>query len=350
MQENIEKMTKEMVETSEKLWKGYQMLSEINDVDIATAEKELVFQVDKLRLFRYASDKRTCKVPLLMVYALVNRFEMLDLQPDRSFVRNMLSLGIDVYVIDWGYPTKQDRYLTMNDYINGYIGDCVDHIRKTHKIPKVNLLGICQGGTFSTIFSALHPNKVQTLTTLVAPFDFNTEDGLLFKWSRDLDVDKVVDGNDGLVPGEFLNYGFDLLKPLSKVKKFNSLPDMMADKGKLMNFLRMEKWVADSPAQAGECYRQFIKDLYQQNKLIKGDLVIDGMKVNLKNITMPVLTIYASDDHLVPPSATRPLNDHVGTKDKELYEFPGGHIGVFVGNRSQKELAPKVSTFIKDRS
>ncbi|TAF33783.1 MAG: class III poly(R)-hydroxyalkanoic acid synthase subunit PhaC [Cytophagales bacterium] len=350
MQENIEKITKEMVATSEKLLKGYQMLSEIEDVDLATAEKELVFQVDKLRLFRYVSEKRTCKVPLLMVYALVNRFEMLDLQPDRSFVRNMLNAGIDVYVIDWGYPTKQDRYLTMHDYINGYIGDCVDYIRKTHKIPKVNLLGICQGGTFSTIFSALHPNKVQTLTTLVAPFDFDTEDGLLFKWSRSLDVDKVVDCNDGLVPGEFLNMGFDMLKPLSKVKKFNSLPDMMTDKAKLMNFLRMEKWVADSPSQAGECYRQFIKDLYQNNKLIKGELIIDGEKVNLKNITMPVLNIYASDDHLVPPSATKPLNEHVGTKDKELYEFPGGHIGVFVGNRSQKELAPKVANFIKDRA
>jgi polyhydroxyalkanoate synthase len=122
---------------------------------------------------------------------------------------------------------------------------------------------------------------------------------------------------------------------------------MMDDKDKMMNFLRMEKWVADSPSQAGECYRQFIKDLYQQNKLIKGELIIDGQKINLKNITCPVMTVYAEADHLVPPSATKPLNDVISSKDKELYGFPGGHIGVFVGNRSQKELGPKVSNWLK---
>jgi polyhydroxyalkanoate synthase len=273
----------------------------------------------------------------------------MDLQPDRSLIRNLLGLGVDIYLVDWGYPTRPDRYLSLDDYINGYIDDCVEHIRQTTGAAKVNLLGVCQGGTMSTIYSALHPEKVNSLITMVTPIDFNTEDGLLFKWSRDLNVDSIVDSYGGIVPGDFLNFGFDLLKPFGKLRKYNNLGSMLDDKDKLMNFLRMEKWVGDRPDQAGEAYRQFIKDLYQQNKLIKGELVV-GEKVDLKKIDMPLLNIYASDDHMVPPSATKPLNDYVSSKDKQLYEFPGGHIGVFVGGRSQKELGPTIAKWLKDRS
>ncbi len=341
---------KEFSKTTEQLIKGYEVLQTVEQIDVATATKQLVWQEDKVRLFHYQNDNVTCPVPIIISYALVNRFDMMDLQPDRSLIRKLLSLGMDIYVIDWGYPTRADRYVTLNDYINGYIDDCVDFVRQHHKIAKVNLLGVCQGGTFSLIYSALHPNKVQNLVTLVTPVDFSVEDGLLFKWSKHLDIDKIVDSNGGLVPGDFLNFAFDMLKPTAKMKKMQSIPDLFDDKAKLMNFLRMEQWVADSPAQAGECFRQFIKELYQQNKLLKGELVLGGKKVNLKNITMPILTIYAAEDHLVPPSATKPLNDAVGSTDKTLYEFPGGHIGVFVGARSQKELGPTISKWYMERS
>ena len=350
MLENLDAISKEVKQTTEKLVKGMEILGKIDNIDVATAEKEQVWQDGKVKLFRYKNDKVTCNVPILISYALVNRFDMMDLQPDRSIIRKLLSLGMDIYVIDWGYADRAERFLSMDDYINGFIDDCVDYIRKTHKISKINLLGVCQGGTFSLIYSALHPNKVKNLVTLVTPVDFDTEDGLLFRWSRHLDVDKLVDSYGGVVPGDFLNIAYDMLKPLAKVKKYNNLPNMMEDEAKLLNFLRMEKWVNDSPNQAGECFRQFIKDLYQANKLVKGELVVGGKHVSLKNVSMPILTIYAAEDHLVPPSATKPLNDLVGSEDKQLYEFPGGHIGVFVGARSQKELGPTIAEWYKKRS
>lgn len=237
----------------------------------------------------------------------------------------------------------------MDDYVNGYINNCVDHIRKAHKLEKINILSICQGGTLSLIYTALHQNKVKNLVTHVTPVDFSTNDGLLFRWSRDMDFDLLVDANDGIVPGDFLNQGFDLLKPMMKVQKQQALTNSLDDKNKLLNFLRMEKWISESPGQAGECFRQFMKELYQQNKLVKGELVVGKKKVNLKNITCPLLNIYATEDHLVPPAATIPLNDLVGSRDKELYSFKGGHIGVFVGGKSQKELAPAVTSWLKER-
>ncbi len=347
---DMKNIMKEMGEMNTRLIKAGETLTEIDEIDVGTAPKDLVYEEDKLKLYRYRQKgKKTCKTPILIVYALVNRQYMLDLQPDKSVIRNLLRHGLDLYIIDWGYPTKADMYLTLDDYINEYLNNCVDFIRKSTKKDKVNIMGICQGGTFSAIYAALYPEKIKNLITLVAPFDFKTDDGLLFSWSRHMNVDTLVDAY-GTIPGDFLNSGFLMLMPFNlHIKKYVDMLNIVGDKEKFLNFLRMEKWIFDSPAQAGECLRQFIKDCYQENKLIKGELIIGEKVVDLSNITMPLLNIYAVADHLVPPAATKPLNDLVGTSDKTLYEFKGGHIGVFVGSRSQKELAPAISKWVHER-
>jgi len=341
---------KELSEVNTKLIKGTETLVGIDEIDVGTAPKELVYKEDKLTLYHYTQEgKVTCNVPVLIVYALVNRQYMLDLQPDRSIVRNLLQHGLDLYIIDWGYPTKADMYLTLDDYIDGYLNNCVDVIREKTGNDKITLMGICQGGTFCGIYSALYPEKVKNLVTLVAPFDFSTNDGLLFSWAKNMNVNALVD-TYRVIPGDFLNAGFLMLMPFTlNIGKYVDMLDVTQEKESLLNFLRMEKWIFDSPGQAGECLRQFIRDCYQGNKLVKGELKVGERLVDLKNITMPLLNIYASADHLVPPAATRPLNNLVGSTDKSLYEFKGGHIGVFVGSKSQKELAPAISKWLHER-
>lgn len=344
------KMINEVLGANEKLLKSYETLSQIKEIEIAQTAKTEVYAEDKLKLYHFNRETpATIKTPVLIVYALVNTWKMMDLQPDRSYIKNLLHLGCDVYVIDWGYPTKGDRYLSIDDYVNGYINNCVDIVRKKHEINKVNIMSVCQGGTLSTIYTSLHQQKVKNLVTLVTPIDFSTNDGLLFRWSKDIDFDKLVESNYGLIPGEFLNQGFEMLKPMMKFQKQQGLFSALDDKDKMLNFLRMEKWINDSPAQAGECFRQFMKDLYQGNKLVKGELVVGENTIDLKNITCPLMNVYATEDHLVPPSAVLPLNDCVSSTDKELFGFKGGHIGVFVGSRSQKELAPAVVDWLKNR-
>jgi polyhydroxyalkanoate synthase subunit PhaC len=347
---NQTNMFNELNNTATKLTNSYTAFKNLPEITLATTPKTQVYTDDKLTLYRFNRETpATTKTPVLIVYALVNTWQMMDLQPDRSYVTNLLNQGLDVYLIDWGTISQQDKYNTMNDYINGYVNNCVDYILGHHKLDKINLMGICQGGTFSTIYSAIHPQKVKNLITLVTPIDFSTNDGLLFKWAKDMDFDALVKNYNGIIPGSFLNVGFEMLKPMMKINKGQGLMNAINDEEKLLNFMRMEKWIADSPDQAGACYLQFMKDLYQSNKLINGELVIGKHIVNLKNITMPLLNIYATEDHLVPPSATIPLNDYVGTKDKEIYSFKGGHIGVFTGARSQKELAPTVGKWLMSR-
>ena len=348
---DAKKFFKEVSEINSKLIKAAETLTEIDEIDVGSSPKDFIYGEDKLKLYHYRPvGEVTCKVPVLIVYALVNREYMLDLQPDRSLVRNLLQKGIDLYIIEWGYPTKVDMYLSLDDYINGYLNNCVDFIRETTGHEKISLMGICQGGTFSTMYSALYPEKVKNLVDLVAPFDFAPNDALLFRWSKHMNADYTKDAYR-IVPGSFLNLAFLMLMPFTlNISKYMDLLDTVEDKEKCLNFLRMEKWIFDSPGQAGCAYREFIKECYQDNKLIKGELMLGDKRVDLKNITMPLLNIYASADHLVPPAATKPLNDLVGSTDKSLYEFKGGHIGVFVGSKSQKELAPLISNWLHERS
>ena len=347
---NISGMMEEMTKTSEKLVKGYELLSKMDEVEIATTPKELVWQKDLVKLYHYKRETpATCKIPVLVSFAIMNRHDVLDLQPDRSLIKKLLEEGLDIYIMDWGYPQRQHRYLTMEDYILDFMGGAVDFVRKSTGSPKIHKMGICQGGTFSTIYASLFPEKLQSLTVYVAPFDFKGNECMLYRWTKDIDVDTMVDSL-GIIPADMLSAGFGALKPSMDISKYFGVMDMMGDEAKMTNFLRMEKWKADTPDLAGEMFRKYIKDLFRDNKLIKGEMTLGGMKVDLKNLTMPFLNVYATEDNIIPNTSTIPVNDAIGSKDKELYAFPGGHIGVFVGAKSQKELAPKVAQWVMSKS
>jgi polyhydroxyalkanoate synthase len=347
-----EKLSEEMLDFSRKLGKGVENLLNADKIDTGVSPREVVYREDKLALYRYQGAEGVPQnpVPTLIVYALVNRPYMTDIQEDRSTIKGLLAQGQDVYLIDWGYPDQADRALTLDDYINGYIDRCVDHIRKSHGLEQINVLGICQGGAFSLCYAALHPDKVANLVTMVTPVDFKTPDNMLSAWVQHMDVDLLVD-TMGNVPGELLNWTFLSLKPFSLTgQKYVSMVDLLDDEKKVKNFLRMEKWIFDSPDQAGETFRQFIKDFYQENRLIEGGLQIGGQDVELKNVTCPVLNIYAMQDHLVPPDASKALKGRAGSRDYTELAFPGGHIGIYVSGKAQKEVTPAIGQWLSERS
>jgi polyhydroxyalkanoate synthase len=359
IQISVDKAIHEFTELNQKMVKGIELLSRLkeDDIQVGTAPKEVVYREDKLKLYHFTPVvQKPFKIPLLFSYALVNRWMVADLQEDRSLIRNLLKEGIDIYLIDWGDPTRMDRWLTIDDYVNGYIDSCVDFIREQHGLAKINLLGICQGGTLATCYTALHPEKIKNLVLTVTPIDFhadkeeeNEEWGLLNVWSRHLDIDPMIDAL-GNVPAELLNFSFMLVRPMSlNVKKYTDIIDIIDNEKQMMNFLRMEKWLNEGPDSAGEAYRQFIKDFFQENKLIKNEVMLGDQRVDLRNITVPVLNCFANQDHLVPPKSTRALGKYVGTDDYAELEVPAGHIGFYVSGKSQKMLAPGIAKWLKER-
>ncbi|NDC41272.1 MAG: alpha/beta fold hydrolase [Chitinophagia bacterium] len=263
-------------------------------------------------------------------------------------MKKLIDEGLDIYIMDWGYHTRADRYITMRDYVEVYMNGAVDFLRRRHGVQQIHKMGICQGGTFSMIYACLYPEKLKSLTTYVAPYDFDSAKCMLNTWSKYLDVDAMVDAV-GTVPGEMIDSGFGMLKPSMNISKYLGILNSLDDKDKMLNFLRMEKWKSDLPAVPGEMYRQYIKDLYAGNKLIKGEFMLGNRKVDLKNATMPFLNVYATEDNIIPNESTLNVMDKVGSTDKKVYAFPGGHIGVFVGSKSQKELGPAVAKWVIER-
>jgi polyhydroxyalkanoate synthase len=317
--------------------------------DEGCTPRDAVLHVDQTVLWRYRpAAPQPALPPLVICYALVNRPYMLDLQPDRSLIRGLLACGLEVYLVDWGRPRPADRERSLDDYVNGHLGACLDHVRTARAVDAVNLLGVCQGGTLSLCHAALHPARVRNLVTMVTPVDFHTPDNLLSKWAQKLDAERMA-GALGNIPGALLNAAFVALMPLRlTAQKYAGLADIAGDREALENFLRMERWIHDSPDQAGRAFAQFLRWFFQENQLVRGGLAIGGRAVEPARIACPLLNVYATQDHLVPPSASRPLARLTGSRDYTEHAFEGGHIGIYVSRRA-RELPQTIADWLERR-
>lgn len=337
-----------------RLMNGAQAWRELDDVEIGTSAKQLIYREDKLTLYRYepledVPRERTVRTPVLICYALVNSPYMMDLQPDRSLIRGLLSRGVDVYLIDWGHADGADRFLELKDYVSRYLPNCVEQVCQQANSEQVNLLGVCQGGTLSLCYAATPKAKVRNLITMVTPVDFRAGDNLLTRWSDGIDIDALVD-SVGNVPGEMLNAVFLAQMPYRLLsQKYVAMLDQTPDRRALENFLRMEKWIFDSPDHPGEMFRQFVNWLVKENRLVAGSLEIGGQSIRLQNVTIPVLNIFAARDHLVPPASSQALRDLIGARDYTQYEFQGGHIGVYVSAAAQREVPERIAAWLRAR-
>jgi polyhydroxyalkanoate synthase len=348
-----EAAVREQTETMRKVLKGAQFLREMrqSDLDGSTTPKELVYTDGHLRLFHYLPVRpaESLLPPILIVYSLVNRYYMIDLQPDRSLVRRLLDKGADLYVIDWGYPTAVDRWTTMEDHI-GYLGDCADVVRERHDLARVNLLGICQGGYFTLCYAALNPERVANLITMITPVDFDEDDTLIARVARNTDADRLVDSL-GNIPGSLMHQQFLLRSPFAQnVQKYADLVNLFEERESLITFLRMERWVNDSPDHPGETFRQWVKAGYQQNKLVKGTFELDGRRVLLSDVRIPVLNMYAARDDIVEPASSAALEKYIGSADYTAHSFPVGHIGMYVSSKLQSSLPSIITEWLSARS
>jgi polyhydroxyalkanoate synthase len=322
------------------------------DVEVGETPSEVVYEENKLRLLHYESRTDSQhSVPILVVYALINRPYILDLQPERSVIRTLLDNGFDVYMIDWGEPSRLDRSLSLDDYVNRYVDNCVDEVRERSGQDAINVLGYCMGGTMSTMYAALYPEKVRTLGLMAAGLCFTGDSGVLELWGDEdyFDPEAVTDTFDN-VPAEFLDVGFALMDPVQNyVTKYVNLYENVEDEDFVENFARMEEWLGDGIDVAGTTFEEFIGDVYQDNKLVENELSLGGEHVDIENIEMPVLQIVAEYDHLIPPAASKPFNDAIPSDDETIMEFPTGHIGMSVSSKSHAELWPDVCDWFAAR-
>jgi polyhydroxyalkanoate synthase subunit PhaC len=321
--------------------------------EVGLTPKEVIWKKNKAKLYRYIpTQEKLHSVPILLIYALINKPYILDLTPGNSLVEYLVNRGFDVYMLDWGTPGLEDRNMKLDDYILDYIPRAVKKVLSTSEADEISILGYCMGGTMTSIFAALHPElPIRNLIFLTSPFDFE-DTGLygIFLDERYFNLDKAVD-TFGIIPGEMIDFGNKMLKPLTNFYgPYVTLLDRSENQKFVESWKLMQKWVTDGIPFPGEAYRQWIREFYQQNKLIKGELMIRGRRVDLQNIKANVLNIAASRDHIAMPHQVEALMNVVSSEDKEYVLMETGHVSVVFGPKAVKETYPTIGDWLEQRS
>jgi polyhydroxyalkanoate synthase len=321
-------------------------------VDVGETPSDVVYAENKLDLHHYEPLTETQhEVPILVVYALINRPFVLDLQPDRSVVRRLLEAGHDVYLIDWGEPSLLDASLGLYDYVERYLGNCVNVVRERSGRDAINLLGYCMGGTMATAYAALHPEAVETLGLMATGLYFDDTGGVLERWGDEAHYDpRAVAETLGLVPEEFLAAGFALMDPVANyLTKYVHLYDRLENEDFVENFARMERWLSDGVDVPGEVYAEFLEAIYQDNRLFENELTVGGERVDVTNLDMPVLQVVGSFDSLVPKEASLTF-DEVVPGDVTVVEYPRGHVGLSMSDAAHRDVWPEVAEWFFEQS
>ncbi len=299
---------------------------------------------------------------LLIIYAPINRFHILDLNPSKSVVRTLLNNGIDVYLLDWGYPDKKDNELTLKDYID-YIDDAVNAIIQDRSFTssssspiKISILGYCWGGLNSIIYTAVANNQknIDKLILMATPIDFRKDNTTVSLWSKSIDTDKIIK-TFGHFDGYLLDFVFNMRNPANFAKYF-TLWKNLDNKDFVNTFFDVEKWLHDTPPIPGKLYKKIVNDCYKNNLLITGNMKLveeeddnNNNKININKIIIPVLSIIAEKDDLVSPISSLVINDYISSKEKEVFRYPGGHVSLCISDTAHKELWPKVANWIKSK-
>jgi polyhydroxyalkanoate synthase len=316
--------------------------------------KDVVHREGTAQLYRFRRPNNRPAVsdtPLLLVPSLINRWYILDLREGAS-VAAALAEHLDVWLLDWGVPNDEDRYLSWDSLLKK-LGRAVRVIQRTTgsgapaTSPKVSMLGYCMGATLAGIWTALHPKDVASFVNLAGPFDFSKAGTLATMVDRSW-FDVAAIASAGNITPPMMQAGFWAFQPTQQLAKMMFLPETLADPVAREAFFALEAWANDNVPFPAAAYETYIRELYQENKLIRGEHWALGRRVDLKAIDCPVMTIVASRDAICPPSAATALNDAVSSIDKRVFSVKGGHVGAVVGKNTSRDLYPALTAWFTD--
>lgn len=313
---------------------------------------EVVYQKNRFRVLRFLSPHpKRFKIPILFVYALINRYYIMDLSENKSFVRFLLEKGFDVYMVDWGTPSKVEGKNTIADYIERYLHRGVKKVQEFSGQKKINLFGYCLGAMMSTIYAAAHPENIKNLSLLTPPIDFS-DDGVLTSMTQPkyFDVHRIVEHFDHLIPSEFLQTGFDLKNMVGTVMTPMSVWNILWNQKALESYFPMDHWVHDNTPIATEFWKEYITKFYVENSFMKNNVSLNGKKLNFKNIKCPLLAVAATKDDIVTLKCAEGAMKIVGSKDKTFMVKKGGHVGILTGSMAKNEVWPDIFSWLSERS
>ncbi len=317
----------------EKELKRWNQLNKIitgSKPDIVPTPRQAVWKKNKATLWYHPAKEKRHTIPVFLVYSLLNKVYILDIGEGSSVVGGLTERGYDVYLLDWGSPGLEDSDITLDNYIIDYLENALKRALRHSGAKEISLAGYCLGGTIAAILASITELPIKNLSLAAVPIDFSIgvlPDKILEGLQKgQLSVDRFADALE-TIPSEILYLMFRMLSPSDVSPKIN-LFTRAYDEKYVEKWRRMDKWTKDSASFAGAAFKQMFNDLYKNNKLLKGELVIGGRKVDLKNITCPLFVFSCSRDTLILEQQSRPVMDLVSSMDKTYDVYEGGHVSL----------------------
>ncbi len=336
----------------QRIEKGLDILLAREEPPVGVTPKDVIYSRGTLRLYHYRPmASEVYRVPVVFVMSLVSKPWILDLTFGQSFIQYMLAEGFDVFMIDWGIPRPEDKRLRFEDYVQDFMPSCFEQVQRLTGEPDYTVLGYCMGGMFALMYSGVYPEApVKNIVCAATPVDMEGM-GLFRRWAdpKHFDVDRIVDAM-GNIPPEVMLRSFEMLRPTDRWFSYVRLIDRLWDPMFVYGYRVMYKWTNEQIPFPAETYRQFMRELMWENKLMKGTLTVGGRRVDTDAIKCPVLHVMAEHDHIAPFDSTRPLTSLVGSEDKEDVVLKGGHVSLVAGKNAVGRLWPKVAEWLSERS
>ena len=324
------------------------------DALVGATPREVVWTHRKTTLYRYRSSQRSHPIPLLLVFALINRPDIFDLKPGASFVEYLLEEGFDVFLVDWGYPDEEDAGTGLDEFVCDELHWAVRETLRASGAEELTLVGWCIGATLCAMYCGLDRGEataVRNLVLLTMPVD--GRGSTYARWVGDpaFDVDGVAE-QWRVVPGAAIDFANKMLKPVTNFwTTYRRLAEGVLDgTARPDAYQPMAKWVADNPPFPGRAWSQWIRWMYQSDALPEGRIRLRGRQVNLDRVDQNMLVVTAGADHIAPRPGTTPIFDLVASEDVTHLDRPGGHIGLIAGSAARKEIWPEMAAWLAERS
>jgi polyhydroxyalkanoate synthase subunit PhaC len=326
-----------------------------DDAVVGATPRDVVWTHRETTLYRYRSPDRRYRVPLLLVFALINRPEIFDLRPGSSLVEYLIEQGFDVFLVDWGYPDEEDADMGLDEYVCDELEWAVRETLRASGADELTLMGWCIGATLCAMYCGLDRGgarpPVKNLVELTMPIDGRNSGYAKWVGDPDFDVEHVAELY-GSLPGGAIDFANKMLKPVTNFwTTYRRLWDGVQEgTARPEAYQTMAKWVADNPPFPGRAWAQWIELMYRDAGLVRGGVRLCGRSVDLRRIDQSVLVITAGADHIAPRPGTMPFFDLISSDDVEHLARPGGHIGLVAGSAARKELWPEMSEWLAERS
>ncbi|NEU30932.1 alpha/beta fold hydrolase [bacterium LRH843] len=330
----------------------YRVATIVNeaDPDVGSTPRTLIWKKNKTSLWHYPSTiKKKYRVPILVVYSLFNKPFILDLAPGSSMIAGLMEKGYDVYLLDWGIPEKEDSHLAFDHYVFDYLQKGVKRVLRHSGAEHISLLGYCLGGTIAAMYTAIADEPIKNLMVAATPVDFSIG-GLPSSWQQaiengELNLDHYIDVH-GNIPAHVIESMFRMVTSPVYYSPYVNLYDRAWNEQYVDKWRRINKWQREPIPLAGETFRQLMKEFMKENKLVKGELILRGKRVDLSNIHANLFVVSSKNDHLVQEKQALPLLKLVSSKDKTHICASAGHISLAI----MKEFTDMLDEWFKERS